>query len=210
MKFFRILTIFILFLFMNILPAFAQTTILEGTVEFDWPKLTQTNRDEEIQDLKNQLFTDKLIRKFDKNVLKEKYMPFKNDTNYKMNMYYLTTNQTNLPDRLIAGFYMKKILYAYGVIYKKDPTHCYYYNAIGHLFSVEIFDKNYDDYPVASTQYYMNGKLSSVVYAQSAYDEFVYDGNGNFLGRWYQDKYYNNKAKVIMTRELPYKFQSDK
>ncbi|MDD3593445.1 MAG: hypothetical protein PHX18_02340 [Candidatus Gastranaerophilales bacterium] len=209
MKKIKILIIFILFMFVYTPLMLANAAVLEGGVEFNWPKLTQNDRDLEIQNLKDRLFTDKLVRTMDKNYLKEKYNDFQKDPNYPMNMYYLKTGQTNLQDRLIAGFYMKKILYAYGVIYKKNPKHCYYYNAIGNLFSVEIFDKNYNDYPVSSAQYYMNGKLGSVVYAQSEYDEFVYNDKGKFLGRWYQDKYYNNKAKVIMTRELPYKFQGN-
>ena len=98
---------------------------------------------------------------------------------------------------------MKKLLYGYGVVYKNDLTHCYYYNALGRLFVVEKFNKNYNEYPVVSYQYDKKGKLKTAVYALGAFDEYVYNPKGIFLGRWYKENYYNSRGNIVITRILP-------
>ena len=45
-----------------------------------------------------------------------------------------------------------------------------------------------------------NGNLKASYYFISKYDQYIYDENGKFKGRWYKDKMYDRKAKVILTR----------
>ena len=74
------------------------------------------------------------------------------------------------------------------------------YDALGNLFNIEIFEKPYNEYPLVSKQYDKNGKLNAVIYKKGNADEFVYNADGKFLGRWYINNYYNRNGKIIMKR----------
>lgn len=176
---------------------------LEGKVDFTWDKLTQTERNNDILNIKEKIFTDNIIYAYEKEAFQKEISEIKKDSNYKMNIIAAKIGKTNLSDRIIVPFYAKKLLYGYGLIFRKDLKRCYYYNALGGLFVIENFEKNYNDYPVASYQYNTKGKLTSVVYSLSEVDEYMYSADGIFLGRWYKENYYNYKGKVMMTRVMP-------
>lgn len=195
----KIITIVFVFIAMSF-PLMAET--IEGQVNFTWDKLSQTERNLDIAQIKEKIFTENIVYEYDKEVFKKELVDYKKDSNYKMNIIAAKLGKTNLLNRVIVPFYAKKILYGYGVIQKSDLKRCYYYTALGGLFIVEIFEKNYNDYPVVSYQYDTKGRLTSVVYSLSEFDEYMYSADGIFLGRWYKENYYNFKGKVMMTRVL--------
>ncbi len=187
------------FLLSILLTFTAQATTLEGGVELDWPSLSQNSRDSIIQELRTKLFNN-IQPKVDMSPFVER----KIDADRDENIVILETKSYKPQDRLVAGFYLfNKILVLYGVKYKSDKYHVYYYDMLGHLTFVDILEKPYDEYPYTSYQYDTKGKLISVIHNISDYDQYVYKANGDFYGRWYNSKCYSKKAKIIMTRKLP-------
>ena len=176
---------------------------VKGEVSFNWDKLSQTERDNDILAVKNKIFTKDVVYSYDSNEFEQKYSAYKKDASYKANMLLAKLGKTDLEDRILVPFYVKKLLYGYGIIYKSDLKRCYYYTALGGLFNIEIFQNDYNKYPVVSYQYDKKGRLNSAVYSVSDIDEYMYAVNGTFVGRWYKENYYNSKGKVIMTRTLP-------
>lgn len=200
-KFYGLILALLVFASLSFSVSAANT--IKGEVSFNWDKLTQTERDNDILAVKNKVFTENVIYSYDSAEFEKKYALYKKDASYKANMVLAKLGKNDLDDRVLVPFYLKKLLYGYGIIYKSDLKHCYYYSALGGLFIVEIFQHDYNKYPVISYQYDKKGRLTSAVYSVSDIDEYVYALNGTFLGRWYKENYYNANGKVIMTRVLP-------
>ncbi len=172
---------------------------LKGKVELDWPLLSQQERTKTINHYKDLLFKD-IQRKIDM----KQFEGGKKDPNVRINRTALKKGLRNLGERELAGFYfLGKILVIYGVKYFEDKYHIYYYDAMGRLKYVDILDKPHDEYPHVSYKYDNNGKFKEVSYYISEYDQYVFDKDGDFKGRWYFEKLYDKKAKVIMSRKLP-------
>jgi len=187
----------ILAIFITIHPLHAE--VLTGGVELDWSAINQQERECIIKELQDQLF-DNVNFKIDT----EQFADKKKDNDYKINRYLLKKKYYTMPDKKIAGFYLfNKILFAYGIKYNSDLFHIYYYNAIGRLTFVDILDKPHTDYPHTAYQYDKKGKLIGIVYNISEYDQYVFTPQGEFKSRWYNEKCYDEKAKIIMTRRLP-------
>ena len=187
-----------IFIFLFNFPAISLT--LEGNAEFDWINLKQVQRDEQIAKIHSEIFNENLISKYDKKDFQKQYENFLKDRNFKQTRQLIKDGKKETQDKIITAFFAKKILYAYGIIYKSDLYHCYYYDALGNIFNIEVFEKPYNEYPLVSKQYDKNGKLNAVIYKKGEADEFVYNSRGNFLGRWYINNYYNRNGKIIMTR----------
>ena len=192
----KILYILVLIIFS--LPVSALT--LEGSAEFDWIDLKQVQRDEQISKIHSEIFNEDLVKRYDKKEYRQRYKDFLKDTNFKQTRYEIMSGNKETQEKIINAFFAKKLLYAYGIIYKSDLYHCYYYDALGNLFNIEIFEKPYNEYPLVSKQYDKNGKLNAVIYKKGNADEFVYNADGKFLGRWYINNYYNRNGKIIMKR----------
>ncbi len=197
----RIFLIFI-FIFLFGLPSFSLT--LEGSAEFDWINLEQAQRDEQISKIQTEIFNEQLVKKYNKKEFQNEYNAFLKDNNFKQTRKEIMSGKRDTEEKIITPFFAKKLLYAYGIIYKSDFYHCYYYDALGNIFNIEIFEKPYNEYPLVSKQYDKNGKLNAVIYKKGEADEFVYDANGRFLGRWYINNYYNKNGKIIMKRDMVY------
>lgn len=179
-------------------PVFSQEALQCG-VELDWPLLNEEERIKTINSYRDILFKDVKYT-----VDKEQVKSQKKDTNIIENRNLLKNNIKKLPDRELAGFYLlNKLLIAYGVKYYDDKYHIYYYNMMGGLELFDILDKPHDEYPHIAYQYRKNGKLVGTSYYISEYDQYVYDEKGKFKGRWYKERLYDKKAKIIMTRQLP-------
>lgn len=198
---FKKIFIISLLTFMFIMPAGAET--LQGEISFTWDKLSQSERDDDIANIKDKIFLNKINFEYDKKEFKKSYKKFFKDKNYKENMFHAGNGKSDLGDRIVVPFYFKKILYGYGLIYKNDLKHCYYYSALGGLFIVEIFEKDYNDYPVVSYHYNKSGKMVGTVYAKSSADDYIYAPDGRFIGRWYKENFYGKEGNVKMTRILP-------
>ncbi len=186
-----------------LLPVSAKT--LKGGVSLNWDNLTQTEITEDINKVRNQIFDGKEISNKDKKEFKNTIKSFKKDTDRNTNLSLAAAGGGELSDRIVVPFFYKKYLYAYGIIYKNNMKTCYYYNALGWLFTVEYFEKDYGEFPVTSYQYKANGVLISAVHNISDVDQYMYKKDGSFIGRWFEENYYNGNGRVVMTRTLPKK-----
>ena len=180
------------------LPVCAE--ILEGGVSLDWTAISQGNRDNIVEELKQKLFANA-----EQKTSMDKFAERRKDVEFRDNRYYIKNKILKLNDRKLAGFYTlgNKLLIAYGVEYEADKTHVYYYNALGQLWYIDVLDKPFDVYPNTSYQYDRKGKLKGVVYNVEDNDQYIYRANGEFSGRCFNLKCYNQKGKLIMTRTLP-------
>jgi len=178
------------------LPAVCE--VLSGGVSFDWTFKNQEERDKTINHYYNLLF-ENIQQKTDK----EAFVEYKKDKDRDFNEYYLKNNMLSLPDRKLAGFYIfEKILYIYAIKYENNKKNIYYYDAMGNLRYVDILEKPYDEYPYKAYQYNNKGKLIGVAYYVSEDDQYAFKADGKFYCRWYQDKCYDKKAKMVITRKV--------
>lgn len=204
--------IIVLLLFMFLaLPAISQTAIenpditenskpLEIGITFDWITKTQLQRDENIKQIQNMLFSEGFKPNYSKKEFKEKY---KDNWKDKDNFQHYDTVNAGIredADNYYCGFFKNKILIVYGVQHKANMENKYYYDAMGGLRWIDSFSSNYPEFPYWSYQYYRNGKLVAAYYNLSDYDQYIFDANKKFLGRAYKENIYNKNAKVIMTR----------
>ena len=178
---------------------------LKGGVSLSWDNLTQTEITQDIENVRGIIFGGGEIADKNKKELKNELKSYKKDKSRVENYMFASSGGGELSDRIVVPFYYKKYLYAYGIIYKKDLKTCYYYTALGGLFTVEYFEKDYGNYPVISYQYKKNGSFIAAVYNISDVDQYMYEKNSKFIGRWLDENYYNEQGKVIMTRTLPKK-----
>lgn len=201
--------IFILFM-LFVPPAFSEPLIetpitelskpLEAGVTFDWISKTQIQRDENIKNIQDLLFTQDTNLKINKKEFQKTYSDFWKNKNYLNDYEEISQGKKEDDEKNYCGFYVGKLLVAYGIQYKKDMQNIYYYDAMGNLRWVDVFSSSYPNFPYWSYQYYRNGEMIAAYYYVSNYDQYVFDPDKKFRGRWYKDKLYNRKAKVVMTR----------
>ncbi|MDD3435632.1 MAG: hypothetical protein PHC64_00615 [Candidatus Gastranaerophilales bacterium] len=195
--------IIVLVLMFLTLPCFAQEQVeqkpLEATITFDWISKTQLQRDENIKEIQNIIFNGNFV-KYSRKEFEKKYSVYWKNENYLHDYDEINQGKKEDADKYYCGFYVGKLLIAYGVQSKKNMKNIYYYDAMGGLRWIDVFSDNYPDFPYWSYQYYRDGKLVAAYYYVSDYDQYVFDANKKFKGRWYKDKMYNKNAKVIMTR----------
>ena len=186
-------------------PAFSQDVEheikpLECGVSFDWISKTQFQRDENIKEIQNILFDEKILPKYSKKGFKKQYEAFWKNNNFIKDYDEISNGKKEDADKNYCGFYWNKLLIAYGIQYKKEMKNIYYYDAMGSLRWIDIFSDNYPNFPYWSYQYYRNGKLVAAYYYVSNSDQYIFDENKKFKGRWHKENLYNRNAKVILTR----------
>lgn len=169
-------------------------------ISFDWISKTQLQRDENIQQVRNILFNDNFVAKYSKKQFKEQYKNAWRDKDYLKNYEDITKGKKEDADKYYCGFYWDKLLIAYGIQYKNNLKNIYYYDAMGHLRWVDVLSDTYPKFPYWSYQYYRNGQMAAAYYYVSNIDQYVFDANKKFRGRWFKDTLYNRSAKTIMTR----------
>lgn len=178
------------------LPAVAE--IFTGEVSFDWTFKNQQERDKTINYYYNLLFEN-----VQKAIDTAEFADHKKDKDRNLNEYFLKNNMLSLQDRKLAGFYIfKKILYIYAIKYENKKKNIYYYDAMGNLRYFDILEKPYDEYPYKSYQYNNKGNLVGTTYYVSEDDQYAFKADGKFYCRWYQDKCYDKKAKMVITRKI--------
>lgn len=181
------------------LPGFAKT--LNCEVTFDWISRTQLQRDENIKEIQNILFSTEPTLKYKKSDFKSKNKEFLKDKSYKTHYFYLKNGVSEDSEKKYSGFFIKeKLLYMYGIQYRNNLKNIYYYDTFGNLRYVDIFSDNYPKYPHYSLQYTTSGELIGTIYYVSRDDQYIFAPSKTFKGRWYKEKMYNKNAKVIMTR----------
>ncbi len=182
------------------LPLATLAQPLKGEVTFDWLSKSQLEINENINEIRNTIFTDDVVRKYSKKDFRQQYKDKLKNPNNLMDYEDISQGKTEDAEKNYCGFYWKKYLVAYGIQYKNNPTENLYYDALGRLKWVDKYAGNYPNFPYWSYQYDINGKLAAVYYFVSEEDQYVYLPNGTFQGRWFKDKMYNRKAKVVLTR----------
>lgn len=169
-------------------------------ISFDWISKTQLQRDENIKEIQNILFSNTTVTKYKKKEFQQMYSENWKNKNYLKDYDEISSGKTEDDEKKYCGFYYGKLLVVYGIQYKNAPKHKYYYDAMGGLRWVDVFSENYPKFPYWSYQYYRNGKLTAAYYNLSDYDQYIFDANKKFIGRAYKEKIYDKNAKVIMTR----------
>lgn len=185
----------------NPMPA-DDTQTLQCEITFDWITKTQMQRDENITQIRDILFNEKTVNKYPKKEFKSMYANFWKDKDYLKNYEDISKGKKEDEKAYYCAFNLgnTNLLLAYGIQYKNDLHHIYYYDALGRLYCVDVLSESYPEFPCWSYQYGNNGELKAAYYYNSDYDQYAYDANKSFRGRWYKEKMYNRKAKVIMTR----------
>lgn len=185
----------ILILFFTCLNANAKT--LEGEITFNWVALDQDRRNLYVEIAKG-VIDDELT--FTKKEFKSKFADSLKDVDTN-DHYTQAQNKLNETSKYkIVGFFLGRILYMYGIQYKNDMSHIYYYDVLGHLEYVDIFSNSYPNYPFYSKQFDKNGKLVASYYFVSDEVQYAFDKNMKFLGVWVGSNFYNIKGKCILTR----------
>lgn len=181
------------------LPCFSKT--IECELTFDWISKSQLQRDDNIAQIQNILLAEPTVIKYQKKEFREKYSSFLKDKENKTHYVEISAGKKDDAEKIYCGFFLKNnLLIAYGIQYKNNMKNIYYYDALGNLRWVDVFSDNYPSFPYTSSQYASNGKIVASYYYVSEADQYVFGHDKSFLGRWYKEKMYNKKAKVIMTR----------
>lgn len=178
-----------------------ENTLIHGNVSFDWVTKSQLERDKNIDEVREIIYSKSIISKYNKKDFKMQYKDHLKDEKYQQHyMEILSGKKENATERL-AGFFKfnDRILYAYGIQYKNDIYTTYYYDALGNLRYIDKMSENYPNYPYYTHQYRITGELAGSFYFKS-YDTQYEFKNGKFKGIWYKDTMFNAKAKKLMTR----------
>lgn len=193
--------LFLFIVLFAMLPAFADENVLSGGVSFDWATKSQFERDENIEKVKNIIYSENFIKKYPKNEFKDTYKNFLKDADYKQHYQEILSGKKEDSNARFAGFFMadERILYMYGIQYKNDIYTTYYYDALGNLRYVDKMSENYPNYPYYSHQYRINGTLAGSIYFTKYDTQYVFN-NEKFKGVWFKDTMFNSKAKKILTR----------
>ena len=187
------------------LPVFSKNAendsqVIKIGISFDWISKSQMQRDESVKQIQNTLFNDKFVLKYPKKEFKEKYADVWKDKEYLKNYDGISNGLKEDADKKYCGFYWDKVLVAYGIQYKNNMSNIYYYDAMGNFRWVDVFSSGYPKFPYWSYQYSRSGKLAAAYYYISEYDQYAFDANKKFKGRWYKDNLYNQNARIIMSR----------
>lgn len=175
--------------------------IIEGQVTFDWIGKTQLQRDENIKDIQNKLFNEKTVLKYPAKKFKEQYKEFSRDKDSMQHYMAVSSGIKEDSDNFYAGFFLKNgLLIAYGIQKKSDLKHIYYYDAMGHLKYIDMYSDNYPKFPYYALQYSLSGKLIGTIYFVSSQDQYIFNPDKTFNGRWFKENLYNRNARIILTR----------
>ena len=178
--------------------------VLEASIRFEWLNMLQFQREERVDKYREQLFGENSFGSYTRSEFKEAYQDWAKDLNHKTHYRLVSNGRTETKEYNMAGFYKKfkgeDILYAYALQPKDDMKHAYYYNALGHLAYVDVFSKNYPNFPYYSKQYRANGKLAGSIYFETRDLQYTFGPKGKFKGVWYKDKMYDINGKELLTR----------
>ncbi len=173
---------------------------LQAVVIFDWPDLTQAERDERIEEYRAAIFGPDPVSKYNKVACLEQYEDYLKDFDFKENLWTVRNQGSATEKANLCAFYWKEVLVSYAVQYKNDMRTVYYYNLKGTLQYVDVISEDYPNFPYTSVQYRANGKLVSGIYFASRDMQYMYEPNGDFQGIWYKENMYNRKGKKSLTR----------
>lgn len=180
--------------------AFAEDTVLQGGVTFDWLTITQEQRDAAVEHFKSIVLPDS-DQEITKTVFQAKYADFMKDNKYRKHYLLASEGFKETDEYNICAFETKGgILFIYAIQYKDNLLNTYYYDAFGNLRYLDETSENYPNFPYYTRQYRADGSLASAVYVESKDIQYIYKPDGKFKGIWYKDKMFNQKAKQILKR----------
>lgn len=180
-------------------PAFCE--VVKGEVSFDWITKTQIQRDANINEVHNILFEENEVKNFPKGELKKEFSDYLKDKNHVNNYFDIANGKNEDETKKYSGFFLKNgLLVAYGIQYKNNMKNIFYYDAMGNLRFIDVFSEDYPEFPYYSSQYKTNGELVGKFYFVTDYDQYIFNADGKFKGRWFKENMYNRNAKIIMTR----------
>ena len=124
------------------------------------------------------------------------FYPHLLDINRDENLTALLKGQIELKDRELALFSIG----TYGVVYKNDPLHAYYYSNSGILEYIDTRSRK--EYPYKSYQYDIAGNLINMGLRVSKRETFLYSPNGELIAHWIGPNGYDENGQIIMTRKF--------
>lgn len=179
-----------------------KTPVLTGKATFEWVLKTQDEREQKIEEIRDLIFSEGTVLKYDKKVFRADNVQYWKNKSYLEDYELIKSGVREDKDRTLCGFYWKKMLVAYGIQYNSNPENVYYYDSLGNLRWLDKVSSAYPKYPYWSYQYNRSGKLVAVYYNVSGDDQYVYTSDKVFQGRWYKENLYDKNAKIIMTRSI--------
>lgn len=193
--------LFLLLITLSMLVAVADDICLQAGVTFNWDKITQAERDEDVNQIRQIIFGDSQEKKRLKG-FKDKYKDYLKDKDYKKHYMVAAAGYKEYKDFNISAMYLKRMssLYMYALQPKNDVKTIYYYDAMGNLRYVDDIKGNYPEFPYFTEQYRRSGKLAGVSYFTSKETQYIFKPDGKFRGVWHKEKFYDEAGKVIMQR----------
>lgn len=118
------------------------------------------------------------------------------DKNRDENLSNLLKGETELVDRTLAYFSDG----SYGVIYKKDTAHVWYYNNRGELTHAEV--KNSLKYPYKTYKYSKDNRLVNMSLRISKNETYIFNPDGKLIARWLGKYCYDKNNNIVMSRKI--------
>ena len=172
---------------------------LVANIEYDWIDKPMLEKEMIVEEIRNEILKEPLTKRKD---LKSLFNDRLKDKDHWKHYYAASAGYKEYEDYNISAFYYKKMknIYMYALQDKKDLSHSYYYDAMGHLQYIDFIEGDFPDYPYYTVQYRVNGTPVSVIYSLSKDCQYLYKPDGTFEGVWFKHKLYNLRNKVILTR----------
>lgn len=173
--------------------------VLIADVTYDWINKSEVEREAIIQEVKDIIFEQPVVKQND---FRSQFKDKLKDKNYLENYMAASAGYKEYKGNNISAFYFKKMksLYMYALQDKKDVSKAFYYDALGHLKYVDLIYGEYPDYPYYSIQYRITGTPVSAIYFASKDCQYLFTPKGEFEGVWYKHNLYNKKTEVILKR----------
>ena len=171
--------IFLTFIFLIFSQACFAEMLLYGEAQYN----VESALNEVKQGLKTKINSKNLI-------------PYLVDIYRDENLHALLSGNINLKDRELAMFSVG----TYGVVYKEDPLHAFYYSSLGILEYIDV--RSSGVYPYRSYQYDIKGNLVNMGLRVSKQEAYLYSPDGVLLAHWIGENGYNENGEIIMTRKF--------
>ena len=196
----KIFTTLLFLLFFANLQVFAQEKVLESSVTFNWLNTSKSQIESDINEVRDLLFNEGTVLKYDKAAFKEENIKEWKNKNYLEDFDAIRKGKKEDKDRYLCGFYWKNLMVAYGIQYKSKMEVVYYYDAMGNLRWLDKVSSAFPKYPYWSYQYDRTGKMVAAFYNLSGDDQYIFTPDKKFKGRWYKEYMYDENAKIRMKR----------
>ena len=121
----------------------------------------------------------------------KKYMQ---DPNFEENKAAIAAGKVDLGDRWIERYSDD----GYGVIYKKNILHSYFYDKYGKLENIEV--RSSLKYPTKTYLYSTKGTLENVVFVVSIDEAFIYKMDGKLDSHWIGDDCFDENGNFVLKR----------